>query len=161
MRVGGELVSPRWKLMSSFGGAALQKRNTLPARRDEGVEGPERVPGGPKALQEPPEAAPEVPPGVLRAPLRVPFEALGGSFATKICDVDPFLTENQAPAGHIGQHDDDDCITSSVSAASVVGSAFSVCVVSKFSFACCVVRIRLRRRRNPPTVRVHRFIKTG
>ena len=63
----------------------------------ESSQDPERVPGGPKALQEPPEGAPEMPPGVLRAPLRVPFEDLGGSFATKICDLDPFLRENHAP----------------------------------------------------------------
>ena len=63
----------------------------------ESSQDPERVPGGPKALQEPPEGAPEVPSGVLRAPLRVPFEDLGGSFATKICDLDSFLRENHAP----------------------------------------------------------------
>ena len=63
----------------------------------ESSEDPERAPGGPKALQEPPEGAPEMPPGVLRAPLRVPFEDLGGSFATKICDLDPFLNKNHDP----------------------------------------------------------------
>ena len=63
----------------------------------ESSQDPERVPGGPKALQEPPEGAPEVPSGVLRAPLRVPSGDLGGSFATKNCDLDPFLNKNHDP----------------------------------------------------------------
>ena len=63
----------------------------------ESSEDPERSPGGPKAFQGPPEGAPEEPPGVFRAPLRVPFEDLGGSFATRIDDPDPFLREDHPP----------------------------------------------------------------
>ena len=63
----------------------------------ESSEDPERSPGGPRAFQGSPEGAPEEHPGVLRAPLGIPCEDLGGSFATRIDDLDSFLSVNHAP----------------------------------------------------------------